>query len=239
MDVRVISIGALSANPIWNERDPVRTGHATTTLVRAGNATILVDPGLPPAALIPRLHERAGLTPDKITHVFLTSFNPECRRAIEAFPDARWLVSDAEREAVGVPLAHGLARLAENARNAAAAGEDADEDFETMQRVLEHDVAILQRCEPAPDRLAGEVSLFPMPGVSPGLCGVLVPTPTQTLLICGDAVATIDHLERGQVLPDCHDREQAQESFKEAVEIADVLVPGRDNLALNPTRRPF
>jgi len=239
VDVRVISIGALSANPIWNERHPVRTGHSTTTLVRAAGAVILVDPGLPAAALVPRLHERTGLTPDKVTHVFLTSFNPECRRAIEAFPDAAWLIADAEREAVGVPLAHGLARLAETAESAAAAGEDDEGDFETMRRVVERDVAVLQRCQPAPDRLAGEVSLFPLPGVSPGLCGVLVPTPTQTILICGDAIATIDHLERGQVLPDCHDREQAQESFKEAVEIADVLVPGRDNIAMNPTRRPF
>jgi hypothetical protein len=60
--------------------------------------------------------------------------------------------------------------------------------------------------------------------------------PTRTTLITGDAVATGDHLEKGQVLPGCFNREQAMESFKEAVEIADVIVPGRDNIVLNPVR---
>ena len=235
----MISIGALSANPIWGEREPVRTGHATTTLVRAGKALILVDPGLPAAALVPRLHERAGVMPSEITHVFLTSFNPECRRAIEAFDRAQWLIGEAEREAVGVPLVHGLARLGESQEAAEAAGEPPDEDLATMRRIVERDVAVLQRCKAAPDKLDGDVALFPLPGYSAGLTGLLVPTPTRTVLICGDAVATIDHLERGQVLPGCEDRDRAQESFGEAIEIADVLVPGRDNLTWNPTRRPF
>lgn len=239
MDVRVISIGALSAHPLWNEREPVRTGHATTTLIRTEDAAILVDPALPAQALAPRLHERSGLVPSQITHVFLTSFAPECRRAIGAFDNAQWLISEREREAVGVPLAHGLTRLAESAQAAQAAGIEPDDEHETMRRVVERDVAILQRCQPAPDKIAGDVALFPLPGVTPGLTGVLVPTPTRTLLICGDAIATLEHLEQGKVLPDCHDREQAQESFAEAIEIADVLIPGRDNLAPSPTRRPF
>ncbi|GJM18126.1 MAG: hypothetical protein DHS20C14_03390 [Phycisphaeraceae bacterium] len=212
-------------------------GHATTTLIRAEGATILVDPGLPPQALVARLGERAGIGPAEVTHVFLTRFAPECRGAIGAFPDATWLVAEAEREAVGVPLIQGLARLAESAEAAASAGED-DEHAE-MRRVVEHDVAVLQRCQAAPDKIAGEVALFPLPGVTPGMCGLLVPTPRQTILITGDAIATADHLEQGKVLPDCHDREQAQESFKEAIEIADMLVLGRDNIAPNPTRRPF
>ena len=48
---------------------------------------------------------------------------------------------------------------------------------------------------------------------------------------------TVEHLERGQVLPSCASIEQAQESFGEAVEIADVIVPGRDNIILNPLRQ--
>ena len=35
-----------------------------------------------------------------------------------------------------------------------------------------------------------------------------------------------------------HDIEQAQESFAEAIEIADLLIPGRDNVSLNPLRQP-
>ena len=58
-------------------------------------------------------------------------------------------------------------------------------------------------------------------------------------MICGDAIATIEHPKAGKVLLDCVDIEQAQESFREAVEIADVLVLGRDNVVMNPRRGLF
>ena len=83
------------------------------------------------------------------------------------------------------------------------------------------------------------MDLFPLPGVTPGTCGLLLTLPRQTLLIAGDAVATVEHLEQGKVLDRCHDVEQAKESFAEAIEIADVIVPGRDNLCLVPTKRGF
>lgn len=236
MNARVISIGALAAHPLWNEREDVRTGHATTTMVRAGDAVILIDPGLPAAALQARLSERAGLKPSDITHVFMTSFSPENRRGIELFDKAEWLVSERERESVGVPLASSLARLAESAAAARAAGEEMAEDHDVMLRVVQRDVAILQRCQASPDSLARGVDLFPLPGVTLGLTGVLLAEPTRTTLICGDAIPTVEHLEQGKVLPSCDDREIAQESFKEAIEIADVLVLGRDNWVLNQTR---
>jgi glyoxylase-like metal-dependent hydrolase (beta-lactamase superfamily II) len=80
------------------------------------------------------------------------------------------------------------------------------------------------------------VDLFPLAGVTPGSCGILVSQPTRTILIAGDAVATREHLEDAQVLPYCWDRKSAQDSFAEAIEIADIIVPGRDNILLNPTR---
>ena len=236
MDIRVISIGTLGANPLWDERDPVRTGHATTTLIRADDAAIIVDPGLPSPALKARLSERAGIGPEAITHVFLTSFSPECRRGIELFPEARWLISEHEREAVGVPLAQSLARLAQSKQSAEDAGETAHEDEQTMMRIVERDVALLQKTEPSPDSIAQGVDLFPLPGMSPGMCGVLIAEPDTTTLVCGDAVPTIEHMEKGQILKGAHDREKALESFKEALEIADILIPGRDNLTPNRVR---
>ena len=245
IDCRVVSIGALSAHPLWDERQAVRTGHATTTLVRTTASddpktavNLLIDPGLPDAALVARLHERTGLTPSDITHVFLTSFHPETRRAITAFPDATWLIAPREREAAGVPLAQSLARLAESRQSAKDTGEPLDEDQETMIGVLQQDVAILQRCQAAPDTIAQGVDLFPLPGVSEGCTGLLLEG-RETTLICGDAIATIEHLEQGKVLPNCADREAAKESFEEAVEIADVLVLGRDNLVVNRTKKMF
>jgi hypothetical protein len=44
MDFRIISIGTLAQHPLWGERTPVRTGHATTTLVRSGDRFILSIP---------------------------------------------------------------------------------------------------------------------------------------------------------------------------------------------------
>lgn len=237
MDTRVISIGALGANHLWNEREPKRTGHTTTTLIRAGKAVILVDPGLPAPALRARLGERVNLEPKDVTHVFLTSFAPEGRRALELFDKAVWLLSETERESVGVPLAQSLHRLTQSLEALDDAGEEAPEDQTAMLAILREDVSILSRCAAAPDSLAPGVDLFPLPGVTQGLCGLLVGEPTRTTLICGDAIPTQDHLEQGKVLPTCWNRETAQESFSEAVEIADLLVLGRDNAVMNMTRR--
>ncbi len=225
-EARVVSIGALANHPLWNERAPVRTGHATTTLIRAGSAIILIDPGLPARALVARLGERAALAPADVTHVFLTCFHPDTTRGLAAFERAEWLVSGAERESIGVPLATQLKK---------AADEGDDETAELLRR----EVALLHRCKPAPDSLAPGVDLFPLPGVTPGLTGLLVSLPSHTLLIAGDAVPTTEHLDQGKVLQRAADVDRAKESFQEAVEIADWIIPGRDNLAVNPLRRPF
>jgi len=230
VDLRIISIGTLSAHPLRGERSPVRTGHATTTLIRLGEARILVDPSLPAQALVARLEERSGLAPKDITHVFLTSFNPELRRALPAFAEAAWLINEPERETIGRAL---VAKFHEASEEGDAAMRDA----------LEQDLAILKRCQPAPDTLATHkgqrVDLFPLPGLTPGLAGLLIPDRRHTTLICGDAVPTTEHLEQGQVLMGAADVDQARASFGEAIEIADLLVLGRDNIVPNPTKRPF
>ncbi len=225
-DVRVISIGALDAHPLRNERSGVRTGHATTSLVRAGELTILVDPSLPAQVLAARLDERVGLDVSDITHVFLTSFRPDVRRGLAALSGATWWVSADEREAVGVPLAH-------QARHAEETG-----DAEARELLL-REVALLHKCEPAPDELAPGVSLFPLAGVTPGLTGLLVEQDRHTLLIAGDAVPTPEHLEQGEAPRWAADLDQAKASFNEALEIADVLVLGRDNLVVNPRKGLF
>lgn len=226
IDLRIISIGTLSANPLWDEKQPVRTGHATCTLIKSGKRTILVDPGLPPQIITSRLNERTGLLPKDITHVFLTTFKPDTMRGILAFDKATWWISQDEREHIGVPLVGTLQKAAV----------DGDDD---LKRLLEQDVAILKKCEPAPDRVADGIDLFPLPGVTAGCCGLLVATPRATTLICGDAIPTIEHLTRGIVLSTAADVTRARESFGEAVEIADELILGRDNIMSNPVKRPF
>jgi len=220
IDYRVISIGALSRHPLrTGEPAQQRTPHATTTLIQSGEKRILVDPALPAEALNARLIERAGLPLDAVTDVFLTNFRPAHRGALLKMERAHWWISEAEREQVGVSLIDLLQRV--------------DEDD---QEQVKQEIAILKRCEPAPDQLAEQVDLFPLPGFTPGTCGLLLPLPTATVLIAGDAVATQEHLEQGKVPENGWDVEQARASLREAVEIADWLICGHDNLLPNMTR---
>lgn len=222
MDFRVISIGALSHHPLWGESQPVRVAHATTTLIRSGERVILVDPGVPDAALKAQLDEHAGLKPESVTDIFLTNFRPAHRAGLRLFDHARWWISEMEREFIGVELIRQLERV---------------EEEEDLQALLKQEIAILQNTQPAPDKLAEHVDLFPLPGYTPGTCGLLLPLPAATVLVAGDAVPTQEHLERGQVLQGAYNVKQARESVAEVIEIADWVICGHDNLVNNPTRR--
>lgn len=220
---RVISIGAIAAHPLWGEKGEVRPAHATTTLIDSGEHRILVDPSLPAKFLVPRLHERAGIGPEAITMVFLTSFHPMRRRGIDAFAHAQWVVSETERESIGADL---VARFRE------AHGAD---DME-LAPLLKDEIDRLERCRAAPDHLAPGVDLFPLFGVTPGTAGLLLAAPGITILVAGDAVPTVEHLAAGQVLSPCFDIDAAKTSLAEAAEIADLVICGRDNAVLNPRR---
>ncbi len=231
VNLRIVSLGSLAAHPLRDEKSPRRLGHGTTTLVEIPQEgkRIVVDPALPGDILRARLEERTGLGVEAITHVFLTSFRPDLRQGLALFEDATIWISEREREAVGVALVEDFRRLEEG-----GVGEG-----EEMAILLREEIALLQRCDVAPDKLGAGVDLFPLPGRTPGLCGLIVAEANSTIVICGDAVATIEHLEAGKVLADCVDVKLAQESFKEAIEIADVLVLGRDNMVMNPMRGLF
>lgn len=217
--VDIISIGTLSRNRIWNETDPVRTAHSTTSLIRAGKKTILVDPGLPPPALAARLNERTGMKPDQIDLVFLTNFRPGHRAGLSLFPNATVLIHENERDFARADLENLIEQAPRD-----------DDDRKHFQRELE----LLERLTIADDKIAPGVDLFPLFGYTPGTSGLLVAAPTTTLLIAGDAVPTLDHFLAGQVLPDSKDIKAAQEAMAEVYEIADLIIPGHDNLFVNP-----
>lgn len=225
MDYRIISIGTLSKHPLWDRPQQPRTAHATTTLIRTESKTILVDPALPEQVLTARLAERAGITLGEVTDVFLTCFRPAHRMGLPALGEANWWISEAEREAVGVSLIGQLEQVG------AADGE--------LEEMLKQEIALMQRCKAAPDKLDNQVDLFPLNGFTPGTCGLLLSLAGATVLIAGDAVATAEHLERGMVLEGAFDIEQAKASLVEAIEIADWIICGHDNLIPNLTRRPF
>jgi len=215
----IISIGTLSRNRLWNESEAVRTAHATTTLVRAGRRNILIDPGLPAPALAARLFERTGLMPDGIDTVFLTNFRPSHRGGLTLFPKAKKLIHPQERQTARAQIEALLRQAPE---------EDLDHHF------MEHELELLNSLAAPEDKLADGVDLFPLFGYTPGNCGLLISLPTVTVLIAGDAVATQEHFLAGQVLPDTQDIEAAQRSLQEVYEIADIIVPGHDNVFLSP-----
>lgn len=217
--VDIISIGTLSRNMLWNETAAVRTPHATCALVRAGKRNILIDPGLPAIVLAARLNERTGLSPDKIDTVFLTNFKPAHRAGLDAFPNAKRLIHELERDAAMAKIRELLTEL-----------EEEDDD----SRRLAAELQLLENLTPADDKLASGVDLFPLFGYTPGTCGLLVASAATTILIAGDAVPTLDHFLAGQVLPGAHNLAAAKASLQEVYEIADVIVPGHDNTFMNP-----
>jgi glyoxylase-like metal-dependent hydrolase (beta-lactamase superfamily II) len=215
----IISIGTLSRNRLWNEREAVRTAHATTTLIRAGDRHIVVDPGLPPPALAARLFERTGLRPEQIDTVFLTNFRPSHRAGLTLFGRAKVFIHEVEQQATRQHL-DGLL------------GQAPEHDIDRAH--IRHELDLLEKLKPADDEVAEHVDLFPLFGYSPGNTGLLISLPTSTILIAGDAVATQEHFLAGQVLPDSWDIKAAQESLREVYEIADLIVPGHDNVFQNP-----
>jgi glyoxylase-like metal-dependent hydrolase (beta-lactamase superfamily II) len=226
MEITVISIGALAKNPLWNERVPVRPSHATTTLVRTHNdagqeVNLLTDPSLPGEALDARLYERAGIHADAITYVFLTNWRPVHRRGLERFAKATWWMSPTEVQAATDAL--------EQAQEHAQRQSNAE-----MAALIQKERPLLAKVQPAPDDLADAVQIYPLPGYTPGQCGLIVTEPMLTTLIAGDAVPTRGHFAAGQVFPDCWDLDKAKASLQELMEVADVIIPGHDNLFLTP-----
>ena len=59
--------------------------------------------------------------------------------------------------------------------------------------------------------------------------------PNLSLLVLDAGASGDDPTARiAQVLPDAYDIEAAQESLREVYEIADLIIPGHDNVFVNP-----
>lgn len=213
----VISIGALSRNRLWGENEPVRPSHATTTLIRDQDKLILVDPSLPPEVLKQRLDERAGLKPEQINTVFLTTFRPVHRRGLSLFEKAAWLMHEPEITAMHDHLAELGSRMK-------------DESEADVRQVITAEQALLRRIRPADDKITASVHLFPTAGLSPGAAGLLLAIPSWTVVVAGDAVLTREYFEAGRIFEQAQSVEEAQESLVEIMEVADEIIPGHDNI---------
>ena len=219
VEYSIISIGTLSRNLLWGEPAALRSAHATTTLVTDGERRILVDPSLPGRILDARFNERTGLALGDVTDVFCTTLRPVHRRGLSALDHADWWCNEPETEAYAAHLA-GLLQSAERLDRDEASG-------------VEADLQIVRRFRPAPERFSPQIHLYPLPGPSVGSAGLLLTPQANTVVIAGDAVVTAGHFLRGQVWQGCADTEAAMRSLQDIVEIADVIVPGHDNVMLS------
>ena len=202
-DVRldVICIGSLARNKYWNEKAAVREEYATATLVRSDEMVLMVDPGWPAEVIRSALYYRAGLEPEAVTHVFLTHFDRAHRRGIGLFKKAAWWMYEEE-------IRYAQAELPPDAP----------------------DREVLDRLKAAPEKPAAGVDLYPTFGHTPGHASLLVYSAIQGTVVAGDAVLTREHFERGDLGEPPWDLAKAKESLRDLVEVADVIVPGHDNL---------
>ena len=223
--VQLISLGSLSANLLWNEQHAVRTGHATCSNAIIQDDTLtLVNPGLPPPPWPRGCTNEPGKRLAASNGFSLPRLMPTTPEDSKPSPrPPGWRFHQSWRRP---------ANAAESERDAAVEHGD-HEHAESLARHL----TALQQIVPTEEGPAPNIDLFPSVGVTPGCCGLLLPHEGRTILIAGDAVASEAHLLAGQILP-CPDREMAQASFIEAVEIADFIVCGRDGMIPSPGRVP-
>lgn len=222
VEYRIISIGTLSHNRLWGEAGQVRTAHATITCVEDQDRLILVDPSLPGEILAARFHERTGKQLSAVTDVFCTTLRPVHRRGLPALEGAHWWCAEDELETYRSHLVDMLDKAER------LSPDDAQQ--------VEADLQLLDRFEACPEKLSPQVGLFPLAGPSVGSAGLLLTPAAKTIVIAGDAVATGEHLRAGQIWQGCFNAEQAMESFRDVLEIADVIIPGHDNVVFSPQR---
>ena len=101
---------------------------------------------------------------------------------------------------------------------------------------IEVDLKLLESFRPAPEKFTEQVTVYPMAGATAGSAGLLLTPPTMSIVIAGDAVLTAGHVALGQVWEGCDDREKALDTLRDVLELADVIVPGHDNVCISPGR---
>jgi glyoxylase-like metal-dependent hydrolase (beta-lactamase superfamily II) len=203
----ILTIGHLSRNRFWGESDAqaYRAPLCTCTLVREDGRTIVVDPSLPAGEMARVLDERSGLSCVDVDTVVLTHFHGDHRVGLDAFGGARWCMAAEE-------IRGWVART--------PAGDPAG--------------AILARLAPLENALPPGVDLLPTPGHTPGHHALTFRSEGLRVVIAGDAVMTRDFFLARTGYFNTVDPKAAVRSIDAIASCAAVVVPGHDNLFLNP-----
>jgi len=78
------------------------------------------------------------------------------------------------------------------------------------------------------------VHLYPLVGPSLGSAGLLLTPQTSSIVIAGDAALTAQHVLAGRLWEGCADTETAGSALQDILEVADVIIPGHDNVMISP-----
>lgn len=87
--------------------------------------------------------------------------------------------------------------------------------------------------EPAGKTLLGEIDVIPMFGHTPDSFGLQFNHNGYSIVVAGDAVATKDYWDGGQMYYNVMDMEESKKTLAMISSIADIIVPGHDNYFLN------
>jgi glyoxylase-like metal-dependent hydrolase (beta-lactamase superfamily II) len=90
-----------------------------------------------------------------------------------------------------------------------------------------------KKIEPAGKKLLGALDVIPMPGHTSDSVGLRFDFDGYSIVITGDAVATKDYWDDGQMYYNVIDMEESKKTHSMIRSTADIIVPGHDNYFLN------
>ena len=128
------------------------------------------------------------------------------------------------------PVMDEIAAMQSHLNGVAAASEGAGQ---SVDELVEQEIALLSRLQPAPEKLTETIDLFPTIGTTPGHASLLVLLPQRTLAVAGDAIINKEYHQRGQAFEQHSNADAARAAIAELVEIADIIIPGHGDWILN------
>ncbi len=90
-----------------------------------------------------------------------------------------------------------------------------------------------KKIEPAGKILLKEIDVIPMFGHTPDSYGLRFHHNGYSVVVAGDAVATKDYWDGGQMYYNVNDMEESTKTLAMIRSLADIIVPGHDNYFLN------
>lgn len=202
----VVTIGHLSRNKYWGERDDTayRSALATCTLISGGGQHILVDPALPENDMPQALLNAAGIAPEQITLVYSTHYHLDHHVSPLCFPNAQWLMPQTELDFLN---------------------NNWDEYIRSFPADNRENIAHCLPVSPG-DELAPGIRIVPLPGHTKGICGLAFDAPEGRVLVTGDAVMTREFYKAGEPYLFGWEQDISRATIAALRGQYDVIVPG-------------